>query len=274
MRLRSASAALLLLAPRCVVSVLGASSDERWPYNLPAHVKYWPEDEVRVKRDLDSSRDRGFLPSRPEGVRKMSGDEGEKFYLEYWQFGGSIEPQERFLQPPSDQPRQPHLGPQKRTPTVLRPRLMDEDISTEHTNGSLPEPFNPPFLVQTDSQTFLNPHLRRESTLLLRSPRAALKTLQKRDFQCPAGTNSCSAIGRPNSCCAPGETCQIIVDTGLGDVGCCSSGNACSGAVRDCDPGFTGCTGNIGGGCCIPMYVCVSVGCEYLIVHCSLASRG
>ena len=96
----------------------------------------------------------------------------------------------------------------------------------------------------------------------VRSPREALAVLEKRIFQCPTNTFDCSSIGRPNSCCAQGEVCNIIQDTGLGDVACCPANAQCSGNLLNCDLGFTKCSDNLGGGCCIPQYVCIDIGCK------------
>lgn len=85
--------------------------------------------------------------------------------------------------------------------------------------------------------------------------------LAKRDFSCPTGTASCAAIGYPNSCCQAGATCVQIADTGLGPVGCCPSGESCTGTIA-CTGDQEGCSSESGGGCCIPGWSCASVGCE------------
>ncbi|KAI9867140.1 MAG: hypothetical protein M1813_009418 [Trichoglossum hirsutum] len=218
-----------------------------WPYNLPVDVKFWPEDGPFRRRDLEAPNDEPAWT--PVGVRKMSGDEGEKFYMDYWMFDrpgvvGAVRP---MLQSPSSN-------------RFLRPRDdagEDGEEGLQHyDNASIP--YNPPLLLHTNEdhhQAPLNP----------RSPRAAvaaLRALQNRAFKCPGGTADCSSIGRPNSCCADGEACQIIPNTGLGDVGCCPVGKGCSGDLKNCDLGFTKCSDDLGGGCCIPDYVCVAVGCE------------
>ena len=56
---------------------------------------------------------------------------------------------------------------------------------------------------------------------------------------------------------------MVVQDTGLGPVGCCPKGTSCSGGVSGCTDGSTGCASDIGGGCCIPGFVCQGVGCEY-----------
>src|SRR5450755_1881366 len=80
-------ASLLLLiatSPTCV-----PAQDLQWPYNLPPHVKYYPEDEALVRRDIEIQQ---RLQRQPAvGVRKMSDDPGEMFFLDYWSFGPSEE---------------------------------------------------------------------------------------------------------------------------------------------------------------------------------------
>lgn len=273
LRVASASS-LALFAPCFIASVLAASPDERWPHNPPAHVKYWSEGEVRIRQDLARWKEQDSVSGEPNRIRKMSEDEGEKFYMEYWEFYGGSESQQHFFHVPSQDIGQLGAEQDKR---ALRPICTDEEESTRQINGSIPRPFHPPFLVHTEEQQpSFNPHVKRDlsfySLLRPRAQKVALEALQKRAFQCPSGTSGCSSIGRPTSCCAQGETCQLIQDTGLGDVGCCPSSGVCTGAVRSCDPGFLGCGSNIGGGCCIPNYVCVSGGCR--LYHSDFSSYG
>jgi progranulin len=89
----------------------------------------------------------------------------------------------------------------------------------------------------------------------------ALAGLQKRAFQCPSGTLACSSISQPNYCCATGEDCFNITDTGLGPVGCCPSGSTCAGEITSCASGQTACPQNMGGACCVAGFVCFDVGC-------------
>lgn len=56
-----------------------------WPHNLPRTAKYHPEHEPHIKRDAEvQSR---LAQQNPIGMRKMSDDLGQKFYLDYWTFG-------------------------------------------------------------------------------------------------------------------------------------------------------------------------------------------
>ncbi|KAI9773896.1 MAG: hypothetical protein M1840_006122 [Geoglossum simile] len=220
----------------------------QYAHGWPVDAKFWPEDGPFRPRDLESFNSE---PERvPVGVRKMSGDEREKFYTDYWMFDGSgtVGGERPMLQPLESK-------------RVLRPRDDDEALQL-YNNASTPRPFKAPILLHTNDHD--------QTPLNRRSPRAALLALQNRDFKCPGGTTDCSSIGRPNSCCANGEVCQIIPNTGLGDVGCCPVGKGCSGDLKNCDLGFTKCSDDLGGGCCIPEYVCVQVGCEFERFLCSL----
>lgn len=83
----------LLALPAGLLTLLATSAvsaqDLQWPYNLPRTARYFPEDEARIGRNLDVQKQLAW--EAPAGVKKMSGDEGEKFYLDYWSFGRSPE---------------------------------------------------------------------------------------------------------------------------------------------------------------------------------------
>ena len=178
---------------------------------------------------------------QPVAARKMSDDAGEMFFLEYWQF--------------NDEPSILELSATRHSG---RPLLRDNGPSQEEEdvrglrNASLPYPLQPPFSL----------HAEQDHPILRRLPRA-LSLLGDRAFQCPTGTSSCTSISRPNSCCPSGEICQLIEDSGEGDVGCCRQGQSCSDEVAGCQQGYTSCPGSAGGGCCIPGYSCVGVGCKF-----------
>ncbi|KIW52125.1 hypothetical protein PV05_07790 [Exophiala xenobiotica] len=194
------------------------SQDLDWPYSLPPDVKYYPEDEFLVKRDMDIQKK--LQRHAVTGIRKMSHDPGEKFYLAYW--GMAEEGQATTC-------------------------------SSTWSNASLWTSFEQPIRVHSHPQT---------QTSVAGSWRLpGWHLLFKRGFQCPSGTSSCTSIDRPNSCCATGSTCQIVQDTGLGDVGCCPNGQTCADSLSTCESGYTSCPNNPGGGCCIPGYACYDVGC-------------
>ena len=212
----------------------------RWPFSLLSKLE-WPGS---ANRDVDPANSVGRMPP---GVFKMTEDEGEKFYMEYWQFGGST-------------PRAPMLDIAS-TPSLRRRDEKEEALLL--ANLSIPISYRPAFALHTEHD-FQSPDLRVRE-------REALTLLQTRQFSCPTGTSSCSAIGYPNSCCATDETCFQIPDTGLGSVGCCPSGASCGGTITTCDAPNTACPDNnggdfTGGGCCIPDYVCAGVGCKSFVI--------
>ncbi len=179
--------------------------------DLTRNVKYFPEHEAIARRELGIQQ--RLRKEKPVGMRKMSGDPGEKFYLDYWFFADEI---------------------------------------TSWANESIPYTNSFPLHSDGSSCAILPRYL----DLRL------LSVFQKRDYQCPSGTSACTAIARPNSCCAVGSTCQIIVNVGLGDVGCCPAEETCGGSVSECGGnGYTDCPNNPGGGCCIPGYGCDDEGC-------------
>lgn len=155
------------------------------------------------------------------GVKKMSNDEGEKFFMDYWGLSDSHN---------------------------------TEWLMGNNTNSRLSS-MRPPVSVNRGG--------------------AGLE-VNKRDFQCPAGSKSCTSINRPSSCCGTEETCELVEDTGLGDVGCCPQGQQCSGNIGTCQSGYQACPASMGGGCCFPGYDCVEGGCTfsfsfvyYLLIFCS-----
>ncbi|KAI9878363.1 MAG: hypothetical protein M1830_001106 [Pleopsidium flavum] len=172
---RGSSAGLLSL-PASLLLLLSSTPahtsvhDQQWPYNLPPHIKYFPEDEHVIRRDLDIQHRLAY--QSPAGVQKMSGDEGEKFFMKYWHFD---------WQETDDEGQGIRIPGLRERET----RTRDSDL---WTNASIPQPFQPPFLLHTDEQTSLNPHFGR----FLRFPRAVFPSLEKRAFQCPTGTSNCA----------------------------------------------------------------------------------
>lgn len=214
-----------------LLTLIPPTRSQPWPYNLPPHEKYFPEHEQYIKRNLEIQQK--LVAASPAGVRKMSNDEGEKFYMEYWQFGDQDVP---------------ILESHDKDTNTLRSRVS----STSVGNLSIATPLLSPFAPHSDNQ--------QPSWLL---PRMFGRSLFERDFQCPSGTTSCTSIGQPDSCCQTGETCITVQDTGYGPVGCCPSGETCANEIIGCDTaaGYTSCPGTSNGGCCIPGYTCQGVGC-------------
>lgn len=236
---------LLLISTTLPTASATASDERRWPYNLPAGVKYWPEEEAVVRKSLEV-QEKLLKATGAVGMRKMSGDEGEKFFLEYWAFEDD------------DGAHGQAFDGQDIAPRIWR-RAMDVSGDETLANVTAKSGLLPPFLLHDESPL----ELQKRPWSLPRS------LFAKRDFQCPSNTRNCSSIDRPNSCCAMDETCVIVQDTGLGDVGCCpsGSGNNCGGEVSDCDTdaGYTSCPDSDNGGCCIPNYKCDGIGCKFIL---------
>lgn len=212
------------------------STKPTWPYDLPLHVKHFPGDEKLVQKKLKVQE--RMIIQRPLGLLKMSPDEGEMFFPEYWRF---------------DLDEHPGVGV----------KGTDGDILQGWANASVGDLLEAPLKVHNLGQ---NQQVRSPSVLdwLPRMPRGLLTSLSRREFQCPGDTLSCTEIDRPNSCCAIGGTCQLISDSEYGDVGCCQEGQTCSQQIAGCLNGYTSCPTSSGGGCCIPGYECLDVGCETL----------
>lgn len=235
----STLASALLLVPSTLAQT--PSSSLQWPHNLPPRVKYFPEHEHLIRRSLNAQS--RLLDQNPTGMRKMSLDSGEMFFLEYWHFqesGGGLAGSNHGTAGAISVPHG-SVG-----------RVDDSDGAS--TNSSKPRAAELPILLHS-CRHLVQPPLLARYLNIGRSP------LYSRDFTCPGGTSSCASVGRPNSCCSSGLACTIIADTGLGDVGCCSSNSPCNGQVRSCPISYTACSANQGGGCCIPGYRCSGVGC-------------
>ncbi|KIV88313.1 hypothetical protein PV10_08008 [Exophiala mesophila] len=216
------SSMILFILNSAPYASLVAAQNE-WHHNLPRHEKYYPEDEIRLRRNMEIQN--RMMQSPVGGVRKMSPDPGEKFYLDYWTFMDDLDPN-------------PGRGIEQQV----------EDTAWE--NVTTWTSFDRPIRVH-------NGHDR--PSLLRRM--SGFHVFAKRQFQCPSGTSACTSINRPNSCCGTGSTCVIVEDTGLGDVGCCANGQTCAGSLADCESGYSSCPNNPGGGCCLPGYACYDIGC-------------
>lgn len=202
-----------LLALVASLSTTAHAQEVPFPDNHPRDVKYFPNEEAIARGELNIQK--RLLNEKPVGIRKMSGDPGEKFFLDYW--------------------------------------IFEEDQDLRSWANATLSSFTNSFPLHSD---------RNVSSILPRyMGLERLSLFAKRGYQCPSGTSACTGINRPNSCCALGSTCQIIQDTGLGDVGCCPAEQTCSGSVSDCGDGYTSCPENPGGGCCVPGYGCFDVGC-------------
>ena len=221
-------AALLLLISSTPVQTF--SLEAEWPYNLPPHVKYFPEDEPIFRKNAEIRK--RMVDQRPVGVRKMTNNEGEMFFMEYW----------HFERESSQITREGLSGDLKPSDTTLRGGGLGSTRQGEGAwaNASLAD-LQLPFLLHSNRQ--------KHASSIQGHPNRHLRALlEPRDFQCPSDTSPCLSINQPNSCCPSGETCQVITDTGLGTVGCCAGSSGCSAQVQGCQPGDTACPSSSGGG--------------------------
>lgn len=179
----------------------------------------------------------------PTAIRKMSLDGGEKFYHEYLAFEET-----------EDAAR---LGLGLQGPALL----SREEERLLGANSSAAIPYRPPFAPHLGASGLGDAVGGRGGWELFRRSREVVARLERRQYACPGGTSSCASIGYPNSCCQTGLQCAPIPDTGLGPVGCCPQGVACTGSIA-CSGSQLACSSEIGGGCCIEGYVCATIGCK------------
>ncbi|KAG9676741.1 hypothetical protein KCU99_g3501, partial [Aureobasidium melanogenum] len=128
----------LLAIPAALLTVIFATPaySQDWPYNLPPGAKYYPEHEHHIRRDLEIQQKLNLIS--PCGMRKMSDDEGEKFFLDYWQFD-----QQAFDTIGMDKPLH------ARRSVSSAARLL---------NISNVEELLPPLLLHAESQQFIPNH--------------------------------------------------------------------------------------------------------------------
>ncbi|KAJ5459092.1 hypothetical protein N7530_011036 [Penicillium desertorum] len=103
------------------------------------------------------------------GVKKMSDDEGEKFFLDYWSFGDVSS-----------------------SGNISEGYLSDEGFSPARFVAQS-YPFGPSYSLGTDGDSQFIPRGNSHS---------ANNLLEGRDFKCPTGTSACTSIGRSDRCCA------------------------------------------------------------------------
>ncbi|KAI1085248.1 hypothetical protein F5B20DRAFT_590006 [Whalleya microplaca] len=185
-------------------------------------------------------------PEHPMAIKKMSLDEGEKIFPEYFAFAPQAET------PPAQSPL--HL----RSASAEDEELLLLSGNTTSSSAIANIPFRPPFPRHYD----YDHHTGEEEGSYRRAAREVLARLRGRQFACPANTHSCDNIGQPNYCCTTGTTCFVVANApDAGNVGCCPEGRNCGGSVGTCTDGSTACPAEVGGGCCIPGFVCADVGC-------------
>ena len=251
----------------------------------PLPISLWALIAAQIEARTTASEEPRLL--LPTAVRKMPPDQGAKFHDSYCAF-----PEHAYRhqqqQYPIDAAAESHFAPAESRPLAgalaARELLREEEGRGEEArwqrregNSSValltppPMAYRPPFALAmgevgpwgVGGTTEEDGH--GGGSLFRRAAAEVLAVLQRRQWACPSGTRGCGIIGYPNSCCQEGETCVEVQDTGLGPVGCCPAGATCSGGVIGCTDGSTACASDIGGGCCIPGFVCQGVGCEFCL---------
>lgn len=228
-------------------------------YTLPFALWLLVTVKIKALEEESQSQRQQQQPLLPTAIKKMSPDQGEKFFPHYYAFAD----QAAVAKAPLDNPI-----------AARRISEKEDDARRIFANASAELAFRQPFAPHLGGLVFLgdggdDDQSRHRRILegrrnLFHRAAQALALLERRDWACPTGTSSCEAIGYPNSCCEDGEVCVEITDTGLGNVGCCPQGATCGGSVSQCSDGNTPCASDIGGGCCIPGFVCEGVGCKFI----------
>ncbi|KAL7973034.1 hypothetical protein HDV63DRAFT_254578 [Trichoderma sp. SZMC 28014] len=134
--------------------------------------------------------------------------------------------------------------------TVPANLWLDDQEDKDASSSNLTKRYHPAFAY----------HFQESEENLLKRAADVLAILQNR-AACPSGTESCSGIGSPDKCCTDGTYCTNVSDTDAEQIACCPDGSTCGGGVGACPTNAVSCPSELGGGCCIPGYVCVGVGC-------------
>lgn len=197
-------------------------------------------------------------PGLIRGVKRMSGDEGEKFFWEYW-----------YIDNDNDDGVVVSNDTKTETTATEQPEHITTDLGQNEPQFHLQArtyPYQPPSLALALELELELAHPQNQS---LAQPQQ--QHHQKRDFKCPSDTTSCAVVNWPDFCCRKGDVCELIQDVdGSRRVGCCPAGRYChynGVVVGGCREGYTSCPESVGGGCCMEGFECVVGGCEYNIVR-------
>lgn len=203
------------------------SAEAQWQNSANADVNCVPEHDALVRRGLESMKKIQY--QNPIGMRKMSTDPDEMFFLDYWEF--------------EDSNSEDNICP------------INRSDYTPGANESYSNILQPPVLLHSSSKP--------ESRHALF---ARYNLFAKRDFQCPINYSNCSSANAPSLCCPNGQTCINIQNNGAGTVGCCPANANCGSTpqVGGCasNQGYNSCSGVSNGGCCIPGFTCYGTGCK------------
>ncbi len=204
----------LLALPATLFAVVAAHAQELpWPHNLPRTAKYYPSDAAHVKRELAAQERLAW--HAPVGVKKMGEDEGEKFWMGYWDL------REHFDSSPEDRP--------------------SEEEPTK--NATIIPALLPAIAPHLERYTDFNyGHIRRmifERDFQCPGGTYSCSSIGHDDLCCNSG-DTCVSTYSGVGCCPSGASCGSDVsscDTEAGytscpnspNGGCCIPGAACEG---------------------------------------------
>ncbi|KAL2757890.1 hypothetical protein ACRALDRAFT_1079944 [Sodiomyces alcalophilus JCM 7366] len=186
---------------------------------------------------------------KPTAIRKMPLDSSEKLFPEHFAFPRDQD--EPYRASPFLSPREAILAARLQL-SVEEESSLAANVSTTWPGG---RQYRPAF--QSHQR---NPSSDDDGWELLRRARGTLNVLEGRQT-CPEGMKDCGNVGQPNKCCMSGENCVEVDDPSVGNVACCPQGAECGGPVGSCPDGSPSCPTELGGGCCIPGFVCRGMGC-------------
>ncbi|KAL2382168.1 hypothetical protein RJZ90_003485 [Blastomyces dermatitidis] len=263
---------LLLLLHLLLISPANAATDiANTNYNNISHATSSIAQESLVNRDGDIQR--RLAGQSMAGVRKMTDDEGEKFWLDFWYFDGDGDGDGDVVASGGGGGGDGgNVGRKQQRPRRTGRTLNDEDFGRLTGRGLGNGPDNHDEVdvwMNTSIDSSLSPPFPLHGNMKYQEDRGGGRAMSvpllgrslsrwtargqdlifgKRRFKCPLDTEPCTYINRPNSCCGKGSKCVFVKDTGLGDVGCCGAGESCSGDLNMCAYGYSPCPDNPGVG--------------------------
>jgi progranulin len=217
-------ASMLNLRASLLVLLLANSAWSKqvpWPHDLPQETTYSTEDDPLVKRGLDTLQ--RLKTEKPIGLKKMSTDPDQMFFLDYWIFEDTA-------------------------PNKLESR---SDGFLDGNDSWTPSPAIRPHLLEHEDLK-----LRRDLTDYLGYDSPLLKR-----FMCLDTYHNCSSVGQPNLCCAANASCfkNGAGTVGCCPPGATCGADTNIGA---CQADYTPCPNTSNGGCCIPNFSCFQQGCK------------
>ena len=204
-RLLALPASLLILLTSSPSSC--TSQQLEWHHYLPRDARYFPEHEEVYRREIEMQR--RLQKEMPLAVKKLSGDPGEKFFLDYWAFANTPDIVANPSLPALNCPVRPQRS-NDFSPSIL-PRYFDR-----LSRNALSE--------KRDFQCYAGTF--------------ACTSISQPNACCPTG-DICVQLDQTTSlgdvgCCPQGETCgDVLLDCQTGYTSCPNNpGGGC------CPPGY------------------------------------